>query len=167
MEILIFENFQKSYKIFRNFIFREIIFDIPWSEKLSQKTPEMNRSQRVDMVTYFYFFLTPNSREVIDFWKFSKIPPFFLGKLTFPLFLAPTWPEPVSCWDTLLPTRGTGNSPRIAASGAVSVVLLLRKPPFIRKPPLFVPDRKQGGAFLIMIHLIVFIYFQKSWQKSR
>ena len=29
--------------------------------------------------------------------------------------------------------------------GDKSVLLLLRKPPFIRKPPLFVPDLEQGG----------------------
>ena len=54
------------------------------STPLSWKTPEMNRSRWVDSSRYFYYFLTPNSREDIIFWKFSKNVHFFSTKnLTF------------------------------------------------------------------------------------
>ena len=46
--------------------------------------PEMNRSRGVHSPRYFYYFLTPNSREDIVFRKFPKIDCFFYEKnLTF------------------------------------------------------------------------------------
>ena len=45
---------------------------VPRSTLSAQKTPEMNRSRGVDVTTCFYFFRTPNSREVIVLRQFSK-----------------------------------------------------------------------------------------------
>ena len=55
------DDFLPSY-----FCVRKIYFDTPLSSPSSKKTPEMNRSRGVDVVKYFYFFITPNSREDIE-----------------------------------------------------------------------------------------------------
>ena len=42
-------------------------FFLPKSTPSAKKIPEMNRSRRVDVSGYFYFFSTPNRYEVIKF----------------------------------------------------------------------------------------------------
>ena len=63
-------DFQKSH-----FFCKEKLFLVPpQSLPPFQKTPEMNSSRRVDVARYFYFFLTPSSREDIDFSNFQNLP---------------------------------------------------------------------------------------------
>ena len=57
-----------------------IVVGVPWSEKLTQKTPEMHRSRGVHIRRYFNFYATPNSRGDIAIWKYTKKFRFFLMK---------------------------------------------------------------------------------------
>ena len=52
----------------------------PQSAPSASKIPEMNRSRRVDITRYFYFFQTSNSRWDINVRKIQKNP-FFLTKI--------------------------------------------------------------------------------------